>query len=149
MVFQPWRQTWQSGGSAWEVRFASLGWRDAETQLDPTLFRMYESRLYRFPLCGTDPVAGSILNPQSLNRYVPQSGMPNNPVNFIDPLGLNVCFVRERCVPGGGHNWRSRLAGSPLRLSIPNLKSGISAHRGAPVHRPSCRAEARRYTAGG
>ena len=40
-----------------------------------------------------DPMAGDILNPQSLNRYVPESGMLNNPVNFTDLLGLGRCTV--------------------------------------------------------
>jgi RHS repeat-associated protein len=64
--------------------------RDAETGNDPTLFRMYESRLYRW--LSPDPVAGDAYNPQSLKRY---AYVLNNPVRFNDPLGL------RKCMPGG------------------------------------------------
>jgi len=57
--------------------------RDGETGNDATQFRMYESNLGRWMT--PDPVAGDISNPQSLNRY---AYVFNNPVNFIDPLGL-------------------------------------------------------------
>lgn len=83
-VFYPWGERWAYGGTLYDERFASLGRRDAESTLDPTLFRMYESRLYRW--LSPDPVAGSIFNPQSLNRY---AYVLNNPINFIDPLGLD------------------------------------------------------------
>jgi len=59
-----------------------------ETANDPTLFRMNNSRLYRW--LSPDPLAGDISNPQSLNRY---AYVLNNPTNLIDPPGL-------QCTPG-------------------------------------------------
>jgi RHS repeat-associated protein len=82
-IYYPWGQTWQSAGTVKDNRFASMEQRDAETGNDPTVFRMYNPRLYRW--LSPDPLAGSILNPQSLNRY---AYVLNNPVNLIDPVGL-------------------------------------------------------------
>jgi len=82
-IFYPWGERWAYGGTLYDERFASLGRRDAESTLDPTLFRMYESRLYRW--LSPDPLAGDILNPQSLNRY---AYVLNNPMTLTDPLGL-------------------------------------------------------------
>jgi hypothetical protein len=45
---------------------------------------MYNPRLYRW--LSPDPLAGDILNPQSLNRY---AYVLNNPTNLIDPVGLD------------------------------------------------------------
>ncbi len=63
------------------------GWeRDGETGLDHTLFRQYISAPGRWMT--PDPAglaAVDLSNPQSLNRY---AYVMNNPVNFIDPLGL-------------------------------------------------------------
>jgi RHS repeat-associated protein len=95
-IFYPWGERWAYGGTLYDERFASLGRRDAESTLDPTLFRMYESRLYRW--LSPDPLAGHILNPQSLNRY---GYVLNNPVNFIDPLGLQ-CNVFNVSWEGSG-----------------------------------------------
>jgi len=58
--------------------------RDGESGLDHTLFRQYASNLGRW--LSPDPLAGDILNPQSLNRY---PYVLNNPTNLIDPLGLD------------------------------------------------------------
>ena len=85
-IFYPWGERWAYGGTLYDERFASLGRRDAESTLDPTLFRMYESRLNRW--LAPDPLAGGITNPQSLNRY---AYVLNNPCNLIDPLGLDNC----------------------------------------------------------
>jgi uncharacterized protein RhaS with RHS repeats len=49
------------------------------------MFRYYSNRLGRF--LTPDPLAGSIANPQSLNRY---GYVMNDPGNLIDPLGLAV-----------------------------------------------------------
>ncbi|MCI0535403.1 MAG: hypothetical protein L0Z50_09245 [Verrucomicrobiales bacterium] len=57
--------------------------RDAESGLDHTWFRKYSSAQGRW--LSPDPLAGSITDPQSLNRY---AYVLNNPVNLVDPLGL-------------------------------------------------------------
>jgi len=92
-IFYPWGERWNYAGTLYDERFAAMQLRDAESGLDPTLFRMYESRLYRWVT--PDPVAGDIFNPQSLNRY---AYVLNNPVNLIDPLGLQ---TPADCHPGG------------------------------------------------
>lgn len=87
-IYYPWGQTWASSATVKDSRFASMDPRDSETANDPTLFRMYQPRLYRW--LSPDPVAGDISNPQSLNRY---AYVLNNPTNLIDPLGLDGCEV--------------------------------------------------------
>ncbi len=67
MLYYPWGQRWSLAGIAKDERFASLQKRDAESALDPTLFRMYSSTQGRW--LSPDPLAGDITNPQSLNRY--------------------------------------------------------------------------------
>jgi len=80
--------------------------RDAETANDPTLFRMNNSRLYRW--LSPDPRAGDISNPQSLNRY---AYVLNNSLNLVDPLGLECWMVTPGyiyCVssaPAPGDAW--------------------------------------------
>ena len=81
-LYYPWGQAWATAGSLKDNRFASLGPRDAETGNDPTLFRTYNPRLYRW--LSPDPLAGDVMNPQSLNRY---AYALNNPMNFVDPSG--------------------------------------------------------------
>ena len=63
-------------------RFAGMKF-DQESSDYYTLNRYYPPNLGRW--LTPDPVAGDILNPQSLNRY---AYVLNNPTNFIDPLGL-------------------------------------------------------------
>jgi len=81
---------------------------------------MYESRLYRW--LSPDPVAGDILDPQSLNRY---AYVLNNPVNFVDPLGLQ---ERHRDPPAPrrppevydaiGLNMNSTMDGIPINCMV-------------------------------
>jgi RHS repeat-associated protein len=71
--------------------------RDPETGLDYAVFRYYNSRLGRF--MSPDPLAGTIGDPQSLNRY---AYVLNDPVNLIDPLGLQEEFsLGQTCVTRG------------------------------------------------
>jgi RHS repeat-associated protein len=55
-----------------------------ETDLDYAMFRYYNSGQGRF--MGSDPNAGHMKAPQSLNRY---SYVVADPVNLVDPLGLD------------------------------------------------------------
>ncbi len=57
--------------------------RDGESGLDNFDFRYASSSLGRFTC--PDPLGGYISNPQSLNRY---TYVLNNPLNLVDPLGL-------------------------------------------------------------
>jgi RHS repeat-associated protein len=55
---------------------------DDESGLENANDRMLSSQLARFT--GPDPLAGSVINPQSLNKY---SYAINNPLKFLDPSG--------------------------------------------------------------
>ena len=90
-TYYPWGQRWSNIGAVQDERFPSLGARDGETGLDPTDFRMYHSRLYRW--LSPDPLAGDITNPQSLNRY---AYALNNPATVTDPLGPFIGRVVEK-----------------------------------------------------
>ena len=57
--------------------------QDSETGLYYAFARYYNPRLGRF--MSADPLGGNIGDPQSLNRY---AYVANNPVNLIDPHGL-------------------------------------------------------------
>ncbi len=57
--------------------------RDAESGLDYAVNRSFTNNIGRFNQI--DPLAGSITNPQSLNRF---SYVGNDPINRTDPLGL-------------------------------------------------------------
>jgi RHS repeat-associated protein len=69
--------------------------RDDVTGLDHSWWRQYENRAERWT--STDPLAGSIGNPQSLNRY---AYVQNDPVNFVDPSGLDKTYPGP-CPLGG------------------------------------------------
>ena len=84
MLFYPFGQVWQQWGSNYDTHFAAFQQRKFFSGLDPTLFRMYSSRLGRWLI--PDPVEGDVMNPQSLNRY---PYVLNNPTTLIDPLGLD------------------------------------------------------------
>jgi RHS repeat-associated protein len=59
--------------------------RDTETGLDYAFARYYSSSLGRF--LSTDPLGGSIGSLQSHNAY---AYVLNDPINFVDPTGMNL-----------------------------------------------------------
>jgi RHS repeat-associated protein len=69
--------------------------RDSESGLDNFDFRYNSSSLGRF--MSPDPLGGYISNPQSLNRY---TYVRNNPLNLVDPFGLQGTF--RACISSEG-----------------------------------------------
>ena len=68
--------------------------RDAESGNDYAIFRTHISRLGRFNR--PDPLAGDVYNPQRLNRFAYSL---NDPVNLIDPQGLDVFDFFDNTYP--------------------------------------------------
>ncbi|MEK6280518.1 MAG: RHS repeat-associated core domain-containing protein [Acidobacteriota bacterium] len=73
--------------------------RDDVTGLDHTWWRKYENTAGRWT--SPDPYLGSMSegNPQSFNRY---SYVGNDPVDFVDPTGLEQCYLRVQIWNLGG-----------------------------------------------
>lgn len=102
-LFYPYGQQWRLAGTNLTIRFASLreGLPGSGDLMSQSATRDYPSRFYRW--MSPDPLAGSISNPQSLNRY---AYVLNNPTNLTDPLGLGDCDTytwyhgRGRCMIG-------------------------------------------------
>lgn len=78
----PFGENRYSSSTTTKFRFTSYE-RDTESGNDYAIFRTHINRLGRFNR--PDPVAGTIADPQSLNRY---AYVLNDPVNFVDPIGL-------------------------------------------------------------
>jgi RHS repeat-associated protein len=90
------RSTAQGYGGQDSVRQKFTGYeRDGETNLDFAQARYHNSNLGRFS--SADPLGGTLLVPQSLNKYV---YVANNPMNFVDPSGLQ-CADADRVAEGG------------------------------------------------
>ena len=85
-----------TGTCSQSYKFAGME-QDAETGLNHTLFRQQSSSLGRW--YSPDPLAGNILNPQSLNRY---TYALNNPCNLVDPLGLSPCTLNIELINKSG-----------------------------------------------
>jgi len=73
--------------------------RDTESGLDNLGARFYTSSMGRF--MSPDPLGGSMLNPQSFNRY---AYALNDPCNQVDPFGLKStpCKLNLKILSGNG-----------------------------------------------
>ncbi len=78
----PFGENWYETGGVNKLKFTSYE-RDSESGNDYAMIRTSVTRLGRFS--SPDPLAGSITDPQSLNRF---AYTRNDPINLIDPLGL-------------------------------------------------------------
>ncbi len=96
----PYGESWY-GGSVTKWKFTTYE-RDSESSNDYAMFRSYVNRLARFS--SPDPLAGSISDPQSLNRL---AYVANDPSNLVDPLGLT--YLNEVADSGAGGSWYSML----------------------------------------
>jgi len=82
-AYAPFGETYAQSGTS-DPSFTGMN-QDGVGGLYDFLFREYSTQ-GRCPACGTDPLGGSVVNPQLLNRY---TYVLNSPVNLIDPLGLD------------------------------------------------------------
>jgi RHS repeat-associated protein len=89
-------------GESWYLTNTTTKWqftdyeRDAESGNDYAYARMYVSRLGRFS--ALDPMAGSVINPQSLNRY---AYAESDPEDSTDPDGLCPNWYAKTFAPAG------------------------------------------------
>ncbi len=98
----PFGEMWyDSGTTKW--KFTTYE-RDDESGNDYAMARYDVSRLGRFS--APDPLAGSTISPQSLNRY---SYVANDPINYHDPSGQFLTaltlFLDRWDFPQFGENW--------------------------------------------
>jgi RHS repeat-associated protein len=101
----PWGgETAKSSNQATQPQRYTSYLRDANGG-DEAMFRRYESKLTRF--AQPDPSDGSydLTDPQSLNRY---SYTQNDPVNFTDPMGLEINYAD---MYGAEHGWSDVMNG--------------------------------------
>src|SRR5262249_42859328 len=92
----PFGDIWYETGTADKWKFTSYE-RDSESGLDYAMHRYYSSGFGRF--LGPDLLAGKVTNPQSLNRY---TYVTNDPINFVDPYGLNIFGAIWNWLKGNG-----------------------------------------------
>jgi len=98
----PFGESWYQGSGGTKWQFTSYE-RDTESGNDYAMFRYHVNRLGRFS--SPDPIAGSVADPQSLNRY---AYVRNDAVNLADPLGLVMTWWDWG---GGGGFWDALRAG--------------------------------------
>jgi RHS repeat-associated protein len=89
-----------TSGTSEKHRFTNYE-RDAESGSDYAMNRQHQNANGRF--MQPDPVAGTLVNPQSMNRY---TYVLNDPINLNDPLGLY-----EGCVHQAMTEYLAKLSG--------------------------------------
>jgi RHS repeat-associated protein len=94
----PFGEQWYDSGSSTKWKFTTYE-RDSESGNDYAMARYYTSRLARF--LSTDPLAGEVANPQSLNRY---AYVANDAIDFSDPSGS--CY-NGAASNGMGGDWNT------------------------------------------
>ena len=85
----PFGESFATTGEVEKHRFTNYD-RDSESGTDYAVNRQYVNIAGRF--MQPDPVRGEVASPQTLNRY---SYSTNDPVNLMDPLGLERCTVSD------------------------------------------------------
>jgi RHS repeat-associated protein len=78
----PFGEIWYETGITTKLKFTTYE-RDGESGNDYAMARYHVNRLGRFS--SPDAIAGSQINPHSLNRY---SYVGNDPISLVDPSGM-------------------------------------------------------------
>ena len=117
----PYGESWYAASATTKWQFTSYE-RDAESGNDYAIARYHVNRLGRFS--APDPIAGSLADPQSLNRY---AYVRNSPISLVDPTGLclaalfdengnvSACYDSMLFSRGGGDPWAPSLAEEEAR----------------------------------
>jgi RHS repeat-associated protein len=131
----PFGEAWYESGTTSKWNFTSYE-RDSESGRDYAIMRSYSSTVGRFT--AADRLAGNVYFPQSMNRY---TYTMSDPVDFIDPLGLEtVCttvtdtngnFVSMSC---SSTVWGNSPSGSTSSSSEPGNAMGRGMHDRGPMH---------------
>jgi RHS repeat-associated protein len=114
----PFGEDWYQGSD--KLKFTTYE-RDSESGNDFAMARYHVNRLGRF--ASPDPLAGSLGNPQSINRY---AYAMNLPVSLADPLGLAPCGDPEN---GPSHPCPAMIEGgdpSGFGCSLDGISVGCS-----------------------
>jgi RHS repeat-associated protein len=115
----PYGESFATSGEVEKHRFTNYE-RDSESNTDYAVNRQYAMGIGRF--MRPDPLMGSPGDPQSFNRY---AYVRNDPINLLDPLGLE-CVEVCTPTPGGGRTctWSCNISAGDS--SIIPIVSGVS-----------------------
>jgi RHS repeat-associated protein len=122
----PFGEDWYASSSTTKFKFTSYE-RDSESGNDYATMRTSINRLGRFS--SSDPLAGSLSDPQSLNRFAYAT---NDPISLVDPSGLGTTFFTGGMFCGETSGayvcWFLGSLGGPghigLLLDTPELRGG-------------------------
>jgi RHS repeat-associated protein len=114
----PFGESWYASSTTTKWQFTSYE-RDSESGNDYAMARYHVNRLGRFS--SPDLLAGSTVNPQSLNRY---TYVLDDTINRVDPLGLTDCLTGNPCVeaPSGGGGGSDA---GPIEPDLPSVSGEL------------------------
>ena len=121
MLYYPFGSRWQnSTGFGWDEKFAQFPQRNDDIQKYQASFREYDPGLGRW--MSPDRLAGNVMNPQSLDRYVYAL---NNPLANIDPLGLSCIHTDDGTTADNGDGKGcSEMNNNPQQVNVSGDGSG-------------------------
>jgi RHS repeat-associated protein len=115
--------SWYASSTTTKWQFTSYE-RDAESSNDYAMARFNVAHLGRFS--SPDPLAGSIGNPQSLNRY---TYARNDAINFVDPSGAKPAPLQDDgwLFGGGGGSCTVDYMSVDCGMAFALLRGGLAA----------------------
>jgi RHS repeat-associated protein len=125
----PYGESWYESASD-PMKFTTYS-RDSgtgETGLDYAMFRQYNSGQARF--MSADLLSGNIGSPQSLNRY---SYTGNDPINGVDPLGLDTLCATPFITTEWSDHHKETLFGAAVCVYWDPFFTGVAGSAPAPV----------------
>jgi len=123
----------RSVNASFQPRHSTTYERDTVGGMDEAMARRYHGWWSRFSQPDPYDFAYSLADPQSFNRY---AYVQSDPVNFVDPTGLQMCaaeYSYSECGGGAGFwggGFGSHVADHNLQYGSlpPNIVSGLTTH---------------------